>query len=96
MISAHTWIGDAFKSLYEFNREFRYPIDYDDFTITSHEIHTDKLLDYDVIVHTIKGVDKYSSHDELEYEVVVADAGEFEFILEYIFHDEYNEQEAFD
>lgn len=44
----------------------------------------------------LKGIDKYHAAGEVEYEVVVADAGEFEFILEYEFHDEHNEQFTFD
>lgn len=94
--SAYTWIGNTFKPLYEFNREFRYPIDSNDFTIDSHETHNDKLLDYDVVVHTLKGIDKYSASGDTEYEVVVADAGEFEFILDYVFHDNNNEQKTFE
>lgn len=87
---AYTKVSSVLEPLYEFNREFRQWIQADDFTVTSHETHTDKLLDYDVVVHTIKGVDRYGKSGETEYEVVVADAGEFEFILEYKFHEESN------
>lgn len=79
------WIGDALAPFYDFNYEFRYNIDYtNDYSIESHETHNDTLLQFDVLVHTIKGIDS-TYVDEIDYKVVVADAGQFEVILERIF-----------
>lgn len=90
------WIGKILEPFYEFNVEFRYPIDYDDFTVESHDTATDTLLEHDVVIHTVKGVDKYSGDDGIEYEVTVAEAADFEFILEYMLHDGHDEKKVYE